>query len=351
MALAAAPPGARYVCMTLNIGVRAPFVDLDAAQAFWLQLATADPSPLRYLIWSRELGAGGDDNAGQLHFQAYAEFHVPMRWPAVKALFGQNTLHLGARRRSRDEARNYCRKPETHVAGPWELGEWIAGQGARSDVTGFIDCVLTGADDLAIAEAHPGLFCRSLRAIDRLRAAKLKRDTPHLRRVEVYNLWGPTGVGKSYAAMLRGGDDYYRLPYSTSGLWIDGYEGEKVLLIEDFAGGIPFRLLLQLLDGYKTQNATKGGFAWGAWTTVIITSDAPPECWYTKSEHCVNGFPQLLRRFDHGSIRHMSFDELEVIPDPRPVGWRRRVLTVDHVCVPPVWTAPAPAAVHFGYGH
>lgn len=331
--MAAPAAGARYVCMTL---FDAEGVGLNEAHTHWEALPTAEPAALRYLIWQRELCP----RTHRLHLQAYAEFRRPMRWPAVKALFGASTLHLEARLRSRDEAREYCRKADSRVTGPWEIGEWTGGQGTRTDVAAFVDFVLTGADDLDIASAHPGLFCRSLRAIDRLRSAKMKRDLPAVRRVAVYNLFGETGVGKTWTAMVRGGDSMYRLPFSTTGVWLDGYEGEKTLIIEDFCGGIPFRLLLQMLDGYKTQSAVKCGFTWGGWDTVIITSDAPPECWYTKNEHCVNAFPQLLRRFDHGAIKHMAFDETEAVPAPMPVGWRRRVITTDHVCVPPVYVPP-----------
>ncbi len=43
---------------------------------------------------------------------------------------------------------------------------------------------------------------------------------------------------------------------------------------------MPFRFLLRLLDGYRLNMPTKGGFIWGEHTTVILTSNTAPDRWY-----------------------------------------------------------------------
>ena len=54
-------------------------------------------------------------------------------------------------------------------------------------------------------------------------------------------LYGPTGTGKTYAAinLIANRRDYYiaECPSSRgSKLWFDGYEGQKTLVLDDFSG-------------------------------------------------------------------------------------------------------------------
>jgi hypothetical protein len=61
---------------------------------------------------------------------------------------------------------------------------------------------------------------------------------------------------------------------------MDGYDGERTLVLEDFAGGIPYRTILRMLDNYRFEMQTKGGYVPAAWTTVLITSNLRPAHWY-----------------------------------------------------------------------
>lgn len=76
-----------------------------------------DKEIIKYGIWQQERCP----TTGRLHLQGYFEFSKPMRMSAVKRAIGDAAAHVEPRNGSREEARDYCRKEESRVAGPWEV--------------------------------------------------------------------------------------------------------------------------------------------------------------------------------------------------------------------------------------
>lgn len=106
--------------------------------------------------------------------------------------------------------------------------------------------------------------------------------------------WGRTGAGKTRSV-------YDNLPsldslfvYAGSG-WFDGYDGQPIVLFDDF-GGHEFKIsyLLKLLDRYPIRVPVKGGFVHWAPQEIYITSNIDPHNWYSNAnpEHV----RALLRR-------------------------------------------------------
>lgn len=167
-----------------------------------------------------------------------------------------------------------------------------------------------------------------------------------LQGVRVIVLWGPSGAGKTYAAInyIAGGNNYYiaECP-STKGskLWFDGYEGQKTLILDDFDSSFcEYRYLLRVLDKYKLKIEVKGSFAWAQWTTVVITSNTQPSDWYQCSAVAINTAP-LQRRISE--IRLQSEQGLYQLQ-----GWDGRSLgDVSHwpQAIPAAAAAQAAAAV------
>ena len=147
---------------------------------------------VRYAIWQTEKCP----ETGRLHYQGYLELAKPMRIVAVKNLLPQlEGAHFEPRRGTRDQARDYCRKAETKVDGPWEHGAFGAGgQGCHTDLLAVKEAIDSGATDLEIAEAHFGSYCRFHRAFTNYRRLK---QTAKDWKTEVYVLYGPPGTGKS----------------------------------------------------------------------------------------------------------------------------------------------------------
>jgi hypothetical protein len=60
----------------------------------------------------------------------------------------------------------------------------------------------------------------------------------------------------------------------------NGYDGEKVLLIDDFNGWIKYTL--RILDGYPLRLNIKNGVTWARFDRVYITSNAKPANFYKR---------------------------------------------------------------------
>ena len=124
-----------------------------------------------------------------------------------------------------------------------------------------------------------------------------------MRDMKVYYHVGLSGCGKSYSyvkLLEQNPDDVYLVSDYTNG-FLDGYNGENILFLDEFRGQMPFTLLLCFLQGYKQQFHARYRNVTGLWTEVHITSVIPPERLYNKmvSEHKeYDTYEQLRRRLD-----------------------------------------------------
>ena len=113
--------------------------------------------------------------------------------------------------------------------------------------------------------------------------------------IEVHWRWGKAGLGKTRYVWEKHGLSVYT---PTTYKWWEGYDGHKVVLIDEFRKDwCKFGELLKLLDIYPYTVETKGGSRQIQATTFYITSCKPPEEVYNPhafdKEERVD---QLLRR-------------------------------------------------------
>lgn len=237
---------------------------------------------LRYAIAQLESG-----ELETPHYQGYMEFTQGQRLSALKKIYP--TAHFEIAKGTRDQARDYCRKPETQLSPPIEYGNWTAGgQGQRMDIATSVLGVKRGLTDLELAETDPTTWIKYYKGLREYRTMLLPpRD--HIMEVEVY--WGPTGTGKTLRAKEENPNAYF-LP---KGKWWDGYQQEDCVIIDEFYGWLPFDYLLRLLDRYPMRVEFKGGFHQFNSKKIVITSNKPPEDWYTDEKTHVY-MPALLRR-------------------------------------------------------
>lgn len=282
------------------------FTDYEIASAEARYKVAALHKHFRYMIWQPETGA----KSGRHHMQGYIELTSPITRNQLKELLQNNSLHIETRWGTRDQARIYCtpehlynnekRPPDPpyklgmkkgdlpqFIRGPYvELGTWIKGQGARRDLQEVAALVLSGAPIQEVASQHPEQFIKYHRGIERLSQVKiLPRNGSDETHTTV--IWGEAGVGKSRLARELVTDngaslsDIYYLR-DTRNLWFSqGYIGQPVIVIDEFRWNIPFHLLLQLIDRYQFEAETKGGFVEVGCNCFIITSNYPPQKWYT----------------------------------------------------------------------
>ncbi len=261
-------------------------------------LTDYDVKVIRYLVYQREIAP----ETKRLHWQGYIEFYDNKRIGQVKSILGE--CHLEPRNGSRTEARMYCMKDSTHYghADPVEWGFW------REDVTRkrtLNDMLLAGVSIDELCDVSPVDYVRYHRGIEKLDSRRKKKKARTFRTVEVVVYVGPTGSGKTRKAIMEN-PSHFLMP-SGDKLWMDGYEGEEVLIMDDFYGsGVRYGTLLRILDGHELQLPVKGGFIWAQWTKVVITSNSLPATWYLRGLT-----PALARRIN--VVHHMSVPEVIVI--------------------------------------
>jgi len=275
----------RNWCFTLNsdddtgedVEWRAPGIECPVAD--WME----KPKEVGYLVCQVE--SGGE--TGKAHVQGYLQLANPCSLSGLKACFGQRP-HFEVRRGTHKQARDYCMKADTRVNGPWEFGEQKDSQGKRNDLETVGALVKEKKTNLQILEEVGPNASKFSKHIQFMRFCYTESESDRQATgVNVIVLYGTTGVGKTYAAVnfIAGGKDYFicQAPsHPNSKVWFDGYEGQHTLILDDFSGAFcDYRYLLRLLDCYKFSAEVKGGFVWGVWTKVVITTNVIPSAWYT----------------------------------------------------------------------
>lgn len=251
---------------------------------------------MKYMIQGEEVGAGGKE-----HVQGFVIFKNARALSGVIKEF--KGVHWEICKGSIDDNITYCKKE-----GKWaEEGEVPAGQGTRTDVLKVGEMVVFGMTDEEIINSGPdeaGTWVRCHRGIREARRV-LNR---HKRRdwvMDVRVYWGATGSGKTRAVYDEFGvGNVYVKPV---GKWWDGYEGEEVVLIDDFDPSncfdIQFDMYLKLLDRYPMKVEVKGGFEQFLSKVIVFTSNYDPSEWFPFKMNRDALFRRisLIKRFESGS--------------------------------------------------
>lgn len=262
-----------------------------------------EPTKMEYLVYQEEIS-----DSGTYHFQGYCEFTNRVRFTTAKGLLGGATVHLERRRGSQEQAISYCKKWDTRVAHtePYEYGEPRA-QGKRTDLEGFKGAVMNGAKMRDLLDDHWGVIARYPKFYQTLTLMnRPQRTTP----LVVSLLIGETGLGKTRSVMETHGtsDDFYCAALNNGTMWFDTYDGQGVVLLDDFSGAsshFPLCSLLRLLDRYPLLVPTKGGHTWWLPNEVFVTTNILPKLWY-KWENRGEQYKALARRFHKVSEYYVS---------------------------------------------
>lgn len=219
------------------------------------------------------------------HLQGYIEYNKPRKFNSILQELPPGT-HLELARGNRSSCVDYCSKSDTRVEGPWcdDVLKNTKGQGHRTDLFDIGKSIMSGeVDEITLATERPDVLIKYPRGIRELYAISALKHKSNLRttmRVEV--IWGPAGTGKTRQAMADLDNSFLLDASNSDTLWFDGYQGEKVLVVDDFYGWIRHGTLLRLLDIYPYRCPLKGSHTYAGWTTIYLTSNKHPSTWYDK---------------------------------------------------------------------
>ena len=100
--------------------------------------------------------------------------------------------------------------------------------------------------------------------------------------MQVYYIYGSAGCGKtSYVFNKHGYDDVYRTTNYEFG-WVDDYNGEKVLFLDEFRSSFKISEILDYLDGQPIRIHGRHFNRVACYDTVYIVSNIPLTEQYTK---------------------------------------------------------------------
>lgn len=241
------------------------------------KLLTLNPD---YLCGADEVGAEGTP-----HQHIYIHRKNPLWFDSIKNLLP--TCHIDYCRGTSLENRDYVFKEGKHLDSEKgatndrnshiEHGICPDEQpGRRTDIVNALNMVRDGYSNLEIIDEIPGMFDKThhlnsyrIQHIQNL-VGKKRRDN-----LEVYYIFGGTGVGKTTRIYeTHGYDDVYRADCKDKHLF-DFYEAQPVLLLDEFDSEIPMTQMLQLIDKFPKQLPARMTNKWLCATTIYIVSNTP----------------------------------------------------------------------------
>lgn len=248
----------------------------NACVTSWSDEVVFDETCVKYIIYHREICP----DTKKLHYHIYVEFKNKVTIKKVKEIFKDNTIHIEPRHGTSKQAIDYVVKDTNE----FEVVEYGTRKksGERNDIKSAVNMIKENKKNIDIINDMPIVFVKFHRGLEKTRFEINKVKANTFRILKNYVITGPAGCGKTrYVYDLYGYDNVYKLDAGTS-VWFDGYDGQEILLIDDFYGWIKYGHLLNILDGYPLRLDIKGGHTWALWNKVFITSNDIPALWYQK---------------------------------------------------------------------
>lgn len=273
---------ARNYVFTINFGDGEVTVLLPEEWPIWLTFCT----------WQLEIGA-----EGTLHYQGYMELLGKHSIVQLHEVDDFRHAHFEVRRGTQAQAIAYTRKDETRVDGPWTHGV-LKEQGKRSDLLEVKEALDAGVALKRVHEDHFSTFIRFGRA---LKEYKRTITEPRNFKSKVILFVGPPGVGKSTVAKILAKKigSVYRVPAPKgSGLYYDDYDGQDVMLVDEFDGHVMKPTDFNALcDEHECVLPVHGGAGHQMISPYIfIVSNYTPKTWWKKRN--ASQLRQTTRRID-----------------------------------------------------
>ncbi len=258
---------ARDWCFTVNNPVQ-------SEQEFMSYLQSLPE--LRYVVFQREKAP----ETGTEHYQGYFEFTQPKWFTTIKKYLSKETIgvaaHIEQRRGKRSQARLYCMDEETRISPQYyEWGEY-AEIGERSDLTDIMKDIESGMCFYDLSKKHGNRFIKVINWAREFRQSHLENKYKRVfRDMKVFYIYGSAGCGKtSYVFNKHGYVDVYRTTNYEFG-WVDDYNGEKVLFLDEFRSSFKISEILDYLDGQPIRIRGRNYNRVACYDTVYIVSNIP----------------------------------------------------------------------------
>ena len=243
----------------------------------------SDLSGIVYWCLSDEVGENGTP-----HTHIFLLFRNAVMFSTLhKRFYG---AHIEPAKGTNQENRDYIRKEgkwsdseksETSIEGSFkESGELPEERSARQKQSAAIlEMIKNGASDIEIISEFPSSMTQ-LHHIDNVRQAILAEKYRYeYRQLYVEYIWGETGVGKTRSiADKYGYGNFYRVTdYEHP---FDQYEGEDVIVFDEFRSTLTISKMLVYLDGHPVTLPCRFNNKVACYTKAYVISNIPMEQQY-----------------------------------------------------------------------
>lgn len=264
-----------------------------------------------------------DEGVGYHHIQAAVYWAKQKTGSWVLQRFEGTTAHIEPALNMQALSK-YVKKHETHISGPYSFGHWSeleeklksSQRGKRTDLDAIKEAIDNGASftELMLDPELGKSVCGKRQWVKDLIAATRSGKWQFSRRginpedsglLSVDWIYGGTGKGKTTRIENFFGfkDVFYIREYNPS-FPFEGYEGQKILVLDEFKGQLLFKQLLNTCYGSPQLLNVKGSSIWAGWEKVVIISSEAPDKLYSKKqlEDGDGSIMQLFRRLQRGVV-------------------------------------------------
>lgn len=233
---------------------------------------------IKYWCIGREVGV--EKGTPHIHFFIYS--NAPIRSTTIEKKF--HGINREVSKGTIKENRDYVFKEGKHKGSDkGELHDYESnresgtppeekGRGHRTDLNELYDMIKDGMTDFQIMEECPQ-YIQQFEKIDKVRQmVKNEQFADCWRELKVVYIWGTTGAGKTRYVM----DTYgYRNVYRVTDYYhpFDHYQGEDVVIFEEFRSSLYAGDMLKYLDGYPVKLPARYNNKTACFTKVYIISN------------------------------------------------------------------------------
>lgn len=223
-----------------------------------------------YFVFQLEKG----EKTGYRHYQLYLEHANALKKSTLVKLFPM--AHIEPRERSKKALFDYCTKKESRLHGYWEFGERPDFNEVGTNTSArasLVADIAKGLSDLDLLLKYPTIFTKKV--VDEYRSILGVKDyyLTHNRDIEVYYVYGQPGLGKSsFVRKFYDVDniyvvsDYEKDPFGS-------YNGEDVIVFEEYRHNFVLSIFLQYLDRYPLMLPARYSNKIAKFTKVFIISN------------------------------------------------------------------------------
>ena len=228
-----------------------------------------------------------------LHTHVYIASKNPIMFSTIqKRFYG---AHIEFAQGTHQENRDYILKSGkwandikhgTSIEGTFEeIGELPEERTARQKESEAIyGMIKDGASDYDILNAYPSAMNKLQHINTTRQTLRNERYKKEFRQLTVTYLWGKTGVGKTRSIMEKYGYDkvYHVTNYKNP---FDRYDGQDVILFDEFRSSLPIADMLKYLDGYPLMLPCRFSDRVACYTQVYVVSNIPMDKQYTNIQY------------------------------------------------------------------